>query len=146
MTTQGTQNGTVYHGLVSARVVLLHEREVVLIANEQGEWELPGGRLQRGDTPEACAERAVAADLRLLVRTGPLLDAWLYRDVVPDVDMFVVTYGCYPPEFNPKTLGAEGREVSLFRMNEIDVIPLADGYRRSIKTWARDPRSINRWT
>jgi ADP-ribose pyrophosphatase YjhB (NUDIX family) len=145
MMTYGTQNGTVYHGLVSVRAVILQEREVVLQGNEEGEWELPGGRLQRGETPEECAERSVAQDLRVLVRVGPLLDAWLFRDIVPGVDVFVVTYGCYPAPFDPRTLGSEDLEVGVFRMDEVDIIPLAEGYLRSIRTWARDPRSISRW-
>lgn len=42
----------VYRGPVSIKGVVLHEGAVLLLKNERDEWELPGGKLERGETPE----------------------------------------------------------------------------------------------
>ena len=35
----------------------------MLLENERGEWELPGGRLEPGETPHACLAREFAEEL-----------------------------------------------------------------------------------
>lgn len=39
---------------VSVKGVLLEDDQVVLLLNERDQWELPGGRLERGEDPVAC--------------------------------------------------------------------------------------------
>ena len=35
------------------------DRRVALLRNERGEWELPGGKLERGESPEHCLVREI---------------------------------------------------------------------------------------
>lgn len=42
---------------VSIKGVLFIDKKVVLLLNDRAEWELPGGRLERGETPEARLRR-----------------------------------------------------------------------------------------
>ncbi|MBA3794538.1 MAG: NUDIX domain-containing protein, partial [Rubrobacter sp.] len=67
---------------VSVKGVLLDRGRAVLLRNERGEWELPGGRLEAGETPQECVVREVLEESNLKVRVGPLLDAWVF-EVVP---------------------------------------------------------------
>ncbi|MGI9048751.1 MAG: NUDIX domain-containing protein [Rubrobacteraceae bacterium] len=67
---------------------------VVLLRNERGEWELPGGKLEPDESPEECVAREILEELNLRVEVGPLLNAWLY-EVLEGVRVFVVTYGCH---------------------------------------------------
>ena len=130
-----------YRGLVSVKGVILHEGRVVLLKNERDEWELPGGGLERGESPEVCIAREIEEELGLRVRVGPILDAWLYQEIVPGFDVFIVTYGCYPEPFTTITCSAEHAEAAWFALRDLDGLPLPDGYKRSIRAWAADPRA-----
>jgi len=139
------ERSAIYQGPVSVKGVVLQGREVVLLRNERDAWELPGGPLERRETPALCLARTIAADTGVLVRPGPILDAWLLTESEPDAELMVVTYGCYPAPFDAPRLSAEHSALELFRVEELDLIALPEGYQRSIRAWARDPRAINRW-
>ena len=78
---------------VSVKGVLLRDGHVVLVGNSRGEWELPGGKLEPGETPEDCVAREIAEELDVRVSVGPLLDAWVYH-IADGVDVLVLAYGC----------------------------------------------------
>jgi hypothetical protein len=48
----------------SVKGVLLDETEVVLLENERGEWELPGGKLEIGERRDRLLEAIILADVR----------------------------------------------------------------------------------
>jgi mutator protein MutT len=73
---------------VSVKGVVYHNNNIVLLKNERDEWELPGGKLEMGETPAACVVREIEEELGLTVAIGPLLDAWVYH-IFAGIDVIV---------------------------------------------------------
>lgn len=121
---------------VSCKGVVLAAAQVLLAANDRGEWELPGGRLEMDETPQDCVAREVAEETGLDVVVDGIIDSWIYEPV-PGRKVLIVTYGCGELGSVPDlTVSPEHREIRFLPLAELDGLHLPDGYRRSILTWA----------
>ena len=59
---------------VSVKGVLIHDGCVLLLLNERGEWDLPGGRPDPGEDHRAALKREVGEETGLEVEVGTALD------------------------------------------------------------------------
>ena len=135
MYTSLPQDNQAYCFPVSVKGVVLHAERVVLLKNEREEWELPGGKLEPGESPEGCVTREIHEELGLHITTGPILDSWVYH-IAAGVDVLIVTYGCYPAPFTAVAHSPEHRAVGLFTVQEVQTLPMPEGYKKSIQAWA----------
>ena len=117
---------------VSIKGVVLIGGRVVLLKNERDEWELPGGRLEAGEDPEACLVREIAEELSIRVEVRQLLDCWRYE--VGGGEVVIVTYGCRTAD-RIVTRSAEHSAAGVFAIDAIDALRMPEGYRRSIRAW-----------
>ena len=109
--------------------------EVVLLMNERDEWELPGGRIEIGETPRECVEREIREELDVAVTAGDILDSYLF-EVVPGKHVFIETYACVLTSAFVPQISDEHKRIGLFRPDGLpDNLPT--GYQSSISTWAR---------
>jgi 8-oxo-dGTP pyrophosphatase MutT (NUDIX family) len=116
---------------VSIKGVLFSpKREVVLLLNEREEWELPGGRIELGESGPECLAREIFEELSIQIHVGLPVDTYLF-EVVPGKHVFIATYRCsLAGPFSP-SVSHEHKCVGLF---SFDALPpnLPVGYRRSI--------------
>ena len=71
------------------RIMLCQRREGVHNALK---WEFPGGKLEPGETPEACLARELREELNVEAEAGRIMDALMYR--YPDRDVLLLFYRC----------------------------------------------------
>jgi len=121
---------------VSVKGVVIRDGRVVLLENERDEWELPGGKLEPEESPRACVVREISEELRLEVRASSLLDAWVYS-ITPEVRVLIVTFGCTEIGDAEPVISHEHKRLAWFPLSQIAGLPMPEGYKLSIRSWAR---------
>jgi mutator protein MutT len=125
---------------VSVKGVLLVGGKAVLLRNERDEWELPGGRMDPGETHQQTLVREFREELSIDVEPVDLIDSYEF-EVIPSERVRIVTYGCrLRGEFKP-ALSGEHKEIGLQALADLDKIILPAGYARSIQSWSMHAES-----
>ena len=124
-----------YRFPVSVKGIVVRDGAVVLVHNRRGEWELPGGKLEIGESPEQCVPREIDEELGLDVETAMLVDAWVY-EIAPGTRVLVLTYGCVERSERTALVSPEHTRLAWMAIDEIDRLQMPDGYKASIMRWA----------
>jgi 8-oxo-dGTP pyrophosphatase MutT (NUDIX family) len=78
---------------VSVKGVVIRDGCVLLLLNERGEWELPGGRPEAGEDHRAALRREVREETGLCVEVGEALGEHLF-EILPGRIVRIVAFGC----------------------------------------------------
>lgn len=127
---------------VSVKGVVINADRVLLARNDRGEWELPGGRLELGETPAECVAREIDEECGLQVAARRLLDCWVF-EVIPGRRVLIVAYGCDLLS-QPSRLRVSGEHdaVAFLPLTDLGRIALPEGYRSAIRR-ALEPPAID---
>lgn len=128
---------------LSIKGVVLHRGRVLLLLNERGEWDLPGGRPDSGEDHRAALVREVKEEAGYDVEVGAFLDEHLF-EVIPQRFVRIVAYACDLSGGDP-TLSHEHREIRWVALADlgatIDGRPLPAGYLGAIRQAMAQPLS-----
>src|SRR5476651_641653 len=78
---------------VSIKGVLIHDGRVLLLLNERGEWDLPGGRPDPGEDHRTALKREVREEAGLDVEVGAALEGHLF-EVLPGRFIRIEVFVC----------------------------------------------------
>lgn len=79
---------------VAAAVIFRHDR-VLICRRAAGEklagcWEFPGGKIEKGESPQSCIEREIYEELGVSVHAGVVVGTSLYSYDHADIELIAV--------------------------------------------------------
>ena len=131
---------------ISVKGVLIADARVLLLLNERGEWDLPGGRPDPGEDHRTALAREVREEAGLAVEVGAALDEHLF-EVLPGRFVRILPFVCRLTGGGDVVLSHEHLEtrwLPLVELGErIHGHPLPAGYLGAIRQAIDHPRSPN---
>jgi mutator protein MutT len=125
-------DNNLYRGLVSIKGVVCRNGQVALALNHRGEWELPGGKRENGESFHDCLRREFDEELGLEVTWGRVLDAFPHHYFD---DIVVVVVGCNAVSTSALRASEEHAEVRWFGVADLAQLNIPANHRSAIEQW-----------
>jgi 8-oxo-dGTP pyrophosphatase MutT (NUDIX family) len=131
---------------ISVKGVLVHQGRVLLLLNERGEWDLPGGRPDLGEDHRAALRREAQEEAGLTVEVGEALGEYLF-EVLPGRFVHIVPFVCRLMGASDVVLSHEHLETRWLPLAELGerihghLLPA--GYLGAIRQAIDQPRSVS---
>jgi 8-oxo-dGTP diphosphatase len=119
--------------IVGVGAVVLRNRQVLLVRRAsdplRGQWSLPGGMLELGETLKKAAEREVLEETGLRVRVDEVLD--VFDSIVPDAEgrtqfhYVLIDFLCHSSSGETRA-GSDVSEVAWAGVNELERFGLTE--------------------
>ena len=134
---------------ISVKGVVIHRDCVLLLLNERGEWDLPGGRPDAGEDHRAALKREVLEEAGLTVEVGSALSDYLF-EVLPGRFVRILPFACRLVAGSDVTLSHEHLETRWLPLADLGEHnhghPLPAGYLGAIRQVIDQPRSSSERT
>ena len=125
---------------ISTKAIFYQDGKILFVRDYKGKWELPGGRIEFGETPENALKRECEEELGLKdIKIGDIIDAWSFelKSENTEKQFILLTYECFTDNLEIKLnhLNNEQSEYSWFSLDDIQNLEMRDGYKKSIKKY-----------
>jgi 8-oxo-dGTP diphosphatase len=110
-----------------AAIALVRDSRVLLAERPAGKalaglWEFPGGKVEPGETPEACLVRECAEELGITLRPDDLAPLTFASHTYDDFHLLMPLYACRAWQGEPQ--GQEGQRLAWATAAELETYPM----------------------
>jgi 8-oxo-dGTP pyrophosphatase MutT (NUDIX family) len=119
---------------ISVKGIVFEDNSVWLRKNERDEWELPGGKLDRGEQPSVTVVRELQEELGFEVEPIKIVHAEIYT-IKESLEVLILSYLCKlkSKTGNFELIGEAGKaEFQKFSLSEIPNLNLPELYKVAI--------------
>lgn len=127
-----SEDDELFCGLISVKGVWINGSKVVLVKNQRGEWELPGGKRNANESLEQCLIREFTEELSVSVAPQRVIGAGSHHFFQHIV---VIIYGCRAEDPGELLISNEHTDVSSFSLRDLEELKVVPLYRDAIKYW-----------
>jgi 8-oxo-dGTP diphosphatase len=143
---------------VGVGAVIVRDGQVLLVKRKYeplaGQWSLPGGAVEVGETLEGCLAREMAEETGLDVRVGPVIEVFdrITRDETGRIEyhFVLVDYLCWPVggalragSDVAEAVFVDPRQLSAYQLTEKATAVIAQAMTLVTGGWPNDPAASN---
>lgn len=127
-----TSNYSPYNLPISIKGIVFENGKVWLRKNERNEWELPGGKIDKGEQPDETIKREILEELGFEIKIVTVINVHIYTirsSPNESHDVFIVSYLCKLIkkvggfEYNGEAGQAEFRSFSVDEIKDLNMPP-----------------------
>ncbi len=120
---------------ISVKGLVCRADAVFMLRDQKGNWELPGGRIDFGETPEEALRREFKEELAVDdLHIKDLLDAWCFQTTARGDDYhFTILVYCCVADLSHFVLSDEHTEQAWVPFGRLSEYPMREGYVRTIE-------------
>ena len=121
--------------IITVKGVVFKDNKVLLLEDRNNKWELPGGRIDFGETPEQTLVREFSEELGISsVHIGTIINAWTFTVDRDDGERqyVVLVYTC---QISDQALVQSDEHIKheWFTLDDVETLHMREGYKTAIK-------------
>jgi len=119
----------------TTKAIFIKDKKIFMVEDLVGNWELPGGKVEFGESPKEALAREVAEEIGGKdIKIGKLLDAWSFVSADPRMDgedqyHFVVLMYVCEADLSEIKLSNEHQKYAWVSFDKLEKLQMKNGYR-----------------
>ena len=116
---------------ISIKALIVDGNKILCLKNERNEWDLPGGKINFGETAIDCLQREVKEETNLEIDNVKLVD-FFSTIFFNQTAVLIVLYKAKILSTNHISISFEHFDYNFFNKNEIIALSCPEEYKKSI--------------